>query len=107
MISSMCVSSCRSYCVSVVFAATRDVGMRPSILDMTTLRHGYRWRGSTTRIRRVGVLRIGAIGQQRRDKEAHRRNISSKTLHQQVFEESHSVTKSVLNAIVGVRESTI
>lgn len=55
----------------------------------------------------MGVSRIGAIGQQQRDKEAHRRDISSKTLHRQVFEESHSVTKSVSNAIVGVRDGTI
>jgi hypothetical protein len=55
----------------------------------------------------VGVSRIGAIGQQRRDKEAHRRDISCKTLHRQVFEESHSVNKSVSNAIVGVRDDTI
>jgi hypothetical protein len=107
MISSMCVSACRSYCISVVFAANKHVGMRPSIWDMTTLRHRYRWRGSPTRIRRVGVSRIGAIGQQRRDKEAHRRNISCKTLHRQVFEESHSVTKCVSNAIDGVRDDTI
>jgi hypothetical protein len=37
---------------------------------MTMLRHRYRWRRSSARIMRVGVSRIGAIGQQRRDKEA-------------------------------------
>ena len=43
--------------------------------DMTMLRHRYRWRRSSARIMRVGVSRIGAIGQQRRDKEAQKQNV--------------------------------
>lgn len=43
--------------------------------DMTMLRHRYRWRRSSARIMQVGVLRIGAIGQQRRDKEAQESNV--------------------------------